>query len=775
MTEGSSTPPQAVSANVRTRTISPIWLLPVVAFFIVVWLVWKTVDDAGVTVQVYFESGRGIKQDKTEVRHKGLAVGKVHKLSMTDDLKGIRVEIEMDKRMTPYLTDQSQFWLVQPQVSVAGISGLDTLVSGNYIAFQPASEGEKRKRFTALKTPPALGELEDGLSLTLRAGELSSVQTGSPIYYRRLKIGEVSSYNLSSDDQFVDIQIFIKPGFSHLIRRNTRFWNAGGVDISGSLTNLKVRTQSLASMIQGGVSFYTPDWEQRQPEAFNGDIFRLYQDYDEAEAGIAIEINFPLDVALGQEKPRILFHGKEVGFIKDTEFKSGYSGIIARAVIRPEASSLMVEGARFWLVQPSIGLEGISGLDTLLGGRYINIDVSQSDVRKAVQKRSFNGLASRPPASPSAPGLHLRLQAGSLAGISHGSPVLYRKMQVGTVQNHELTAGGISLQVLINPKYQHLVNSSSRFWNVSGITLQGSLQGFSIKAGTLNSLLSGGIAFDTPNLNATDVINGTHFVLHESINQAHQSGLHIRLSSESAEGLRVGTRVKYKGLEVGQIISLKLNPDERNITAKALLKESAQWLAREGSRFWLVRPKLGLANTANLETLVTGQYVEVLPASDQHDTVKTEFNLENFPPDDQPVSRGLRLELVSGQLGSIRRGNPVYYREIPVGKVTGYQLADSANHVLIFINIEDRFAPLVTEKSRFWNASGIDFKFGLFSGAKLRTESLEALLAGGITFATPEAAPMVANNSRFTMVKEPQKQWLQWAPEIQLKTGLETH
>ena len=775
MTEGSSTPPEAVSANVRTRKVSPVWLLPVVAFFIVIWLVWKTVDDAGVTVQVYFENGRGIKQGKTEIRHKGLAIGKVHKLSMTDDLKGIKVEIEMDKRMAPYLTDQSQFWLVQPQVSVAGISGLDTLVSGNYIAFQPASEGVRQKRFTALKTPPALGELEDGLSLTLRARELSSIQTGSPIYYRRLKIGEVSSYNLSSDDQYVDVQIFIKPEFAHLIRRNTRFWNAGGVDISGSLTNLKVRTQSLASMIQGGVSFYTPEWEQQQPEAFNGDIFRLYQDYDEAEAGIAIEINFPLDVALGQEKPRILFHGKEVGFIKDTEFKPDYSGLVAQAVIRPEASNLMVEGTRFWLVQPSIGLEGISGLDTLLGGRYINMDVSQSDVRKGINKRSFKGLASRPPASPSAPGLHLKLQADSLAGINHGSPILFRKMQVGTVQSHELTENGVALQVLINPKYQHLVNSSSRFWNVSGITLQGSLQGFSIKAGTLNSLLSGGIAFDTPDLNAAEATNGEHFILHESVTKAHQSGHSIRLSSETAEGLRVGTRVKYKGLEVGQITSLRLNSDGGNITVEALLKDSAEWLAREGSRFWLVRPRLGLANTANLETLVTGQYIEVLPASGKHATVKTEFSLESFSPDDQPVSTGLRLELVSERLGSIRRGNPVYYREIPVGKVTGYRLADSANHVLIFINIQDRFAPLVTDSSRFWNASGIDFKFGLFSGAKLRTESLEALLAGGISFATPEAAPQVANNSRFTMVKEPQPQWLQWAPEIPLSTNLEEH
>ena len=764
--------PEPARAKVKTHgSFSPVWLLPIIAFLIVVWLAWKTISEAGVMVNVQFENGRGIKQGKTEVRLNGIAVGKVKSMTMGDDLKSVNIAVEMDRKMAPYLTDDSQFWLVQPQVSVAGISGLDTLVSGNYIAFQPSNEGAENTQFVALSSPPALGEQEDGMSLTLRAKELSSIQAGSPVYYRRLKIGEVSSYDLSADDQYVDVQIFIKPQFARLVRRNTRFWNAGGIDISGSLTNLKVRTQSVVSMIQGGVSLYTPEWEQEFPEALQGDVFPLYRDYDEAEAGIAVEIHFPLNVALGQDKPRILFHGMEVGLIKDTELKDDYSGIVARAVVRPDAVNLMVKGARFWIVKPSIGLQGVTGLDTLLGGRYINMDVSQSDIQAAVPKRSFNGLASQPPASASAPGLHLKLRSDSLSGINHGSPVLFRKMQVGTVQSHELTDDGVLLKILVAPDFQHLVNSSSRFWNVSGITLQGGLQGFSIKAGTLNSMLMGGIAFDTPDRTADKVKNGAGFVLFSSVSQAHQSGQKIALRFETAEGLQVGTKIKYKGLVIGQVTGLKLEQREGLIVAEALLNENAEWLAHEGSRFWLVRPKLGLTNTANLETLVTGQYIEVMPGSSQDAPAKTYFSVELKAPDDQPLSTGLRLELVSEQLGSIRRGNPVYYREIPVGKVTGYKLADPANHVLIYINIEDRYKALVTEKSRFWNASGVDVKFGLFSGAKIRTESLEALLSGGIAFATPEIAEPVTPGYQFKMAKEADPQWLQWAPSI--STSLE--
>ena len=761
--------PEPARANIKRRgNLSPVWLLPVVALLIVIWLVWKSISEAGIIIDVQFQNGRGIKQGKTEVMLNGIAVGKVTDIAMSDNLKSVNVTLEMDRRMSSSLTDKSRFWLVQPQVSVAGISGLDTLVSGNYIAFQPDDTGIKRKKFVALSSPPPLGEQEEGLSLTLRAKELASIQNGSPVYYRRLKIGEVSSYSLSADDQYVDVDIFIKPQFAHLVRRNTRFWNAGGIELSGSLTGLKVRTQSMVSIVQGGVSMYTPEWEQEFPEAYQGDVFPLYRDYDEAEAGIAVEIDFPLDIALGQKKTRILFHGKEVGLIRDTQLKDDYSGITANAIIRPDAVNLMVKGARFWLVKPSIGLHGVSGLETLLGGRYINMDVSNKDIKAAVSRRHFIGLANQPPASPSAPGLHLTLQADSLAGINHGSPVLFRKMRVGSVQSHELTNDGILIKILVDPAYQHLVNDSSRFWNVSGITLQGSLQGFSIKAGTLNSMLTGGIAFDTPERTSGKVKNGTDFILYDSIEKAHQFGQRITLIFATAEGLQVGTKIKYKGLVVGHLTDLKLDKQEGHIVAGALLRESSDWIAHEGSRFWLVRPKLGLTNTANLETLVTGQYIEVLPGFRQKAAAKNRFTVEMAVPDNLPLSNGLRLQLVSNRLGSIRRGNPVYYREIPVGTVTGYRLADPASQVLIFINIEERYKSLVTGESRFWNASGIDVKFGLFSGAQIRTESLEALLAGGISFATPEPGEPVAADHQFTMAEEPESQWLRWAPAISI-------
>ena len=762
---------EAVEAKLnQRRRFSVIWLLPFISLIVVVLLVWKTIHDRGLEVHVQFENAKGIKAGKTEIRYNGLSVGRVSKMTMTKDLSAVDVLIDIDRSMEDYLREGSQFWLVQPQLSVAGVSGLETLVSGNYIAFKPLKEGAKTRQFNALASQPVPGESEGGISLVLRASELSSIQEGSPVYYRRLKIGEVTRYALADDSHSVDVYLYIKPEFTHLIHQNTRFWNASGVDISGSLSNLKVRSESLVSMIQGGVSLYTPEWEDEGSLAKDGDQFPLYRDYEEAEAGIGVTIEFPLDVALGKETPRILFHGMEVGVIKSTDFNDDYSAIVAKAVIRPEAKSLLVEGARFWVVKPNLGLNGVSGLETLLGGRYIAIDVSQKHIKAAVPKLEFDGLANKPSVLPSAHGLRLTLQADSLNGISQGSPVLYRKLPVGVVESYTLNDLGVAIKLLIEPKYKHLVNESSRFWNASGVTLEGGLQGFKVHSGTLSTMLTGGIEFSTQNLSAKKITPSSLFTLFENDQRAKESGKTIYIWFESAEGLQAGTRLKYRGLDMGRVIQLSLDDDKKGIHAKVLLEETSGWLAKKGTQFWLVRPKLGLTQTANLETLVTGQYIEMRPGADVNAEPETQFRAERRSPDDRPSSNGLRLELVSSKLGSVRVNNPVYYREIPVGRVTGYKLDNPATQVVIYINIEARYSTLVTNESRFWNASGVDINFGLFSGARVRTESLEALLAGGIAFATPETGEPVDEKARFELFDKAKPEWLKWTPEIYLNS-----
>ena len=760
--------PQAARIRERRR-LTPIWLLPMLALLIVCWLVWRTLSEAGIEVDVRFDNGRGIKAGKTEVIHNGIAIGKATKLSPSPDLKAVDVKLEMNRQFESLITENSAFWLIKPQVSFAGVTGLDTLVSGNYIAFSPGQKGQKQTQFTALNTPPPQAEERQGLNLVLRAEQLSSVQEGSPIYYRRLKVGEVSGYDLSNTGNHVNVHIYIRQEFASLIHENTRFWNAAGVDISGSLTNLKVRTESLISIIQGGIAFYTPDWEDEAPKANHGDEFLLFKDYEEAEAGIPITIDFPLEVSLGQSHMPIRFHGFEVGRIKDVDVSEDLTKIIAEATIRPEAKRALVEGARFWVVEPRLGLQGVSGLDTLLGGRYIAMDFNKKDLETGKQTRSFSGLPHKPAAARTAPGLHITLTADALSGVAVGSPILFRNVSVGSVQSYQLEDTGVTIRALIEPRYKHLVNDSTRFWNISGVTLEGSLSGFKVKTTTLNSLISGGIEFRTDKPEAKKVVNGSIFTLFDDEADSLDNRTEIDIWFETADGLREGTKVKYRGMNVGLVEKLKLDEQGKGVIAVVTLETEQSWLASDSSSFWLVKPQLGLASTAHLETLVTGQYINVQVIG-QPGAFKKSFLGSLRQPDDQPLTSGLQLELISDRLGSLRRGNPVYYREIPVGLVTGYKLDNPASQVIIYVNIEDRYKKLVSPSSRFWNASGVDIDVSLFKGAKIRTESLEALLAGGIAFATPDVPKdAVARGQRFWLAKKSELEWTQWAPEIPLE------
>src|SRR5690606_12120886 len=174
---------------------------------------------------------------------------------------------------------------------------------------------------------------------------------------------------------------------------------------------------------------------------------------------------------------------------------------------------------------------------------------------------------------------------------------------------------------------------------------------------------------------------------------------------------------------------------------------------------------------ANLETLVTGQYLEVLPAS-KPGAEQTHFVISSGPPNVSAREDGLRLVLSAARRGSIKPGGLVSYREIPVGKVTSFELGPTSDGVLIHVLIGPRYAPLVRSGSRFWNASGIGVEAGLFKGVKVRTESLEALIAGGIAFATPNNPEMggpAQPGQTFALHDEPIELWLQWAPKIALE------
>jgi paraquat-inducible protein B len=750
---------------------SAIWVLPIVALLIGSWLGWQAYQKAGIEVKIAFSTADGIQVGKTEFLYKGMAIGKVTSMdfAMDGQDKGVIATLEVDKRVEPYLRTNTRFWLVKPSVSLAGITGLDTLVSGNYITASPG-DGESTREFVALDDVPPLAESTPGLHITLKSERLGSLNRDSPVFYKQIQVGRVRSYALADDSKSVNIKVFIEPEYAVLVRKHTRFWNASGVTVDASLSGIKVRTESLASIVAGGISFATPENRADSPPTDPSLPFRLYNDFDEAQAGFKVMVNFSSYDGLSAGSTPVLFNGVQVGLLKKLKVSDDLVSANTELLMDPLAEDYMTEGADFWLVKPSISLGGISGIEALVKGNYIAI---RPGAKSARSKREFVALAKPPAMDLNSPGLHLVLVSSKLASLSVGSPVLFRQVKVGAVQSYRLSSDSkqVLLGVHIDPEFSGLVNSSTRFWNASGVTLTGGLSGIEVKSESLQSLLVGGITFETPDTKAASLKGRIpQFNLFTDRDQALEKGVEVTIQVGTGDGMNVGTPIRFKGIEVGKVDEVELTADLKSVILHARILKAADRIARKGSQFWVVKPEVSLVRLANLDTLVTGLYLDVQPAP-VGTALQTSFVAQAQAPTVMPSQQGLRLVLSTPTRGSIKPGVVISYREVPVGKVLDFELGPTSDLVLLHVLIEPRYVGLVRSGTRFWNTSGVTVDAGLFKGVKLRTDSLESVLEGGISFATPDGA-LMGNPARpgqtFMLNAEPKDEWLLWAPKIAL-------
>ena len=719
-------------------------------------------------IQVRFESGDGIQANKTEVLYKGISVGKVTDLHVSKDIKGVVATIEIKKEAQEYLSKDTRFWLVKPRVSLAGVTGLETLVSGVYIAVDPV-KGEKEERyFTALKEPPPLSDKLPGLHLTLKADRLGSLEQGSPVFYRQIQVGQVKSFQLGDDQRTIEIKVHIEPAYADLVRKHA---------ILERQRHLHFRRPV---RLQGAQRVAADPGRRRYRLLYSGEPHR--QPADRSEQAV------PPVRRLRRGPGR---SAREAEDERRQWYRSrAHPGDVQRRAGRPGQVDRHGQGLQQRHCRPGDGsagrghaagrhrildrqakhlLAGITGLEALVKGNYIDVRFAKS----GAPSREFTIRPKAPPLNTDAPGLHLVLTSDKLGSIDIGAPILYRQVRVGSVQSYQLSRDRqrVVVGVHIEPEYAHLVNTSTRFWNSSGITLTGNLSGVQVKSESLQTLITGGISFDTLDPKAPTVTKVRRFTLFDSEEAAMARGVEIQLSIDNADGLREGTPIRFKGLDIGKIESVELNPDLSGVLMKARLTSAGERVARSGTRFWVVRPALGLLRTENLGTLVSGPYIEALPSSTPGER-QARFQTLAEAPNLLGRENGLRLTLSAPRKGSIKPGNLVTYRQIPVGKVVDLALGEQADRVLISILIEPRYVPLVRTGSRFWNASGFGVDASLFKGLSLRTESMEALMEGGIAFATPNNAQMgepAKPGQTFALFDSANDEWLEWTPKIPLK------
>jgi paraquat-inducible protein B len=276
--------PQALSS--RRSSFSPqlIWLIPLVALLIGGWLAVKTILERGPTITITFRTADGIVPGKTSVKYKNVEIGVVKSVAVADDLKSVIVTAELVKATEKTLSGDSRFWVEHARISGSGVSGLATLLSGPYIAVDVGhAENSGRRSFVGLEIPPVIVNDVPGREFVLHAKTLGSLDFGSPVYFRRLQVGQVAGYDLDANGRGVTLKIFVDSPYDRYVTAGTHFWHASGIDMSLDAGGFRIATESLASILIGGLAFDTPEKSASGAPANADAEFRLYHSREAAE------------------------------------------------------------------------------------------------------------------------------------------------------------------------------------------------------------------------------------------------------------------------------------------------------------------------------------------------------------------------------------------------------------------------------------------------------------------------------------------------------------
>jgi len=261
----------------RTR-LSLVWIIPIVAAVAGTWVAVTRILGEGPKITIVFKSAEGLEAGKTKIQYNGVDVGTITTIRLSDDHKSVITTAQMAPKTEGFLADDTRFWVVRPRISGANVSGLGTLISGAYVTMDIGQSRQHKRDFVALETPPVVTGEVPGRFFMLKAPDLGSLDNGTPIFFRRLQVGQVASYEFDKDGQSLNIKVFVHAPYDQYVTPNTRFWHASGIDVSLSASGLSVQTQSVLSVLIGGIAFETPATGPVLPAADADTVFPLYSD-----------------------------------------------------------------------------------------------------------------------------------------------------------------------------------------------------------------------------------------------------------------------------------------------------------------------------------------------------------------------------------------------------------------------------------------------------------------------------------------------------------------
>ena len=613
---------------------------------------------------------------------------------------------------------------------------------------------------------------EYGIIMTLQLNSGSGIVPGkTEVRYRGLKVGVVKSLTFNHDSfHTVTAHILLDPRAESILRETTKFWVIKPeVNITG-IRNIETVLGGNFITFKVGTGDYQDHFSE-EPDSMPNQVLR---------EGTTFQLKASDSGSLEAGAP-VLFKQLKVGEILDIALSPDNKGVQINLRLYKPYDKLIHTKTIFWNVS-GVQIGGslsnfkvnLASLQTMLAGGIAFISPHAPNGQQTIipdQDHTFflyddfnEAVQANPFLQP--PGLHLKISTAKMPPLSIGSPILYNNIKVGKILDFTPEPDGnkVSINILIEKKYTHLVTSSSRFFTFSGIKIKASLQGIDMQAAPIDSIVSGGIAFYSPG-EGKEVKEYHEFQLYKNYQAAnHADDIWLTLSFNDGTGIVPQTKITYQGVPIGSITSVDISPGGKGIHAMAHIQPDAALFFRATSSLWLVRPEISLQGVKHLNTLFSGPYIAVHAGKG---ALQTTFHVQDAPPEKNDTLPGLHIVLETTRLGSLSKGSPVYYRQIQVGQVTGFSLSPTHQSVWVQVNIVPQHTKLIYKETKFWNSSGLHIDGGVFSGLQIKTESVEALLKGGISLATPEdtsIADLAQDGDHFSLEATVNKEWLNWKP-----------
>jgi len=348
----------------QRRKISAIWIIPVLVAIVAASFAFQAIQDRGAEIVLLFDSAEGLEAGKSRLKYRDVEIGSVDSIEFRT-VDQVEVHVTVNPGAVRYVTEDAEWWVVRPRVSGSGLSGLDTILSGGYITFQPGTETASKKReFVGLEEPPVPSKDRPGMKLVLVTDSLRGIQRGASVFYRDINVGDVLHHTLSDDGKKIEISVIVQKKYAHHLTSTSRFWDAGGVDVSIGPDGLDVKTESIASILAGGISFDSPGGGQSVKA---GDRFWLHRSWADVlksemtHGGLSVTVETGVLGGVAAGNP-VYYREVPVGAVVSHEFSADGTTVRIRLNIARAHASYVRNNSVFWNASGFTADLGLTGL-----------------------------------------------------------------------------------------------------------------------------------------------------------------------------------------------------------------------------------------------------------------------------------------------------------------------------------------------------------------------------------------------------------------------------